>query len=694
MPGPANALGFAPDGKILAAGTAQGSAILRLWDLTREPPSAVTGGKDSILSLAFSPDGKLVATGGAAGVVRLQDVASGQQRASRQGRGDANSVAFAPDGKSLALGLQDRSVLFWDPATGRERTLAHRASVMAVAFAPDGKTLASGSEDGSVILWDVATDRDSAILQHPSGVSSVLFSADNQQLLAGSAGEVWSWDVSSGRQRRRLPVYPTGAQGIKPGISLALTPDGKLLAVATWLPEIRLWDLSTGTEVGRLEGHTSGVWALAFAPDGKTLASGSWDETLRLWDVATRRIRTVLTGMPPAISLAFSPRGTTMAIGCQFGGVYLCDGATGANRRVLHGRTGAAHLMFALVFAPDGQALATGEGDGTVKLWDVASGQLQMSFRGHTARPRAMAFFPDGKTLASASDDMTVKLWDVATGQERVTLRGHQGAVTGVAVSSDGHALVSASADGTLKIWRAATDAQARARATELDPDDPDGPLARERWGDQLWANGQAPEAEPGYRQALARWQELAAGFPDVAEYRQHGATTRFKLEVLRGGGESAQGEPAYRQLLDTEPANSTELNDLAVQLLTSPDHKIWSAKWAAGLAKRAVDLRPGRATFWRTLGMAHYRADDLPAAAVALERARELGLLDGAGQFCLAMTRWRLGDRDEAWRWYHKGAAWIEHKGYDVVGHRFHDEARALIRPATPSPGQGKRGQ
>jgi WD40 repeat protein/serine/threonine protein kinase len=687
--GPAVALSFAPDGKTLAAGTSHSNRCLQLWDLTREPPSSVTRvGVNGIHALAFSPDSKLVATGGFGGLVRLIDVASGQQQASREGRGDVYSVAFAPDGKSLALGLQDRSVLLWNPASGREQTLAQRASVMGVAFAPDGKTLASGSDDGNVLLWDVIGAQEPAILRHPFGVWCVQYLAADQELLSlsGSNGEqVRLWDARTGRQRARFDVHAADPASASGNTSLAMPPDGKLLAVVTKGPDIQLWDLLTGKEVGRLEGHTAGVWALAFAPDGKTLASGSWDQTVRLWDVDRGQVRAVLTGTPAVMGLAFSPQGTTLAIGCQFGEVYLSSTATGANRRLLHGRTGAAHMMLALAFTPDGQALATGEGDGTVKLWNVATGQLQMSFRGHTARPLGLAFFPDGKTLASASEDMTVRLWDVATGQERVALRGHQGGGTGVAVASDGHTLVSSSRDGTVRIWRAATDAEARAPATELDPDDPDGPLAKERWGDQLWANGQAVEAEPGYRQALARWEKLAEAFPAVAEYRRHRALTRFRLEVLRGSGTSHHANLAYRQLLETEPPNATEFNNLAVQLIASSDPELRYAKWAVGLSKRAVDLRPGKAMFWRTLGIAHHRAGDSPAAVAALERAQQLGFLDGAGQFCLAIARWRLGDRDGAMRSYRKGVAWVEDHSDDPVARPFYDEAVAVLGLAKP---------
>jgi len=91
---------------------------------------------------------------------------------------------------------------------------------------------------------------------------------------------------------------------------------------------------------------------------------------------------------------------------------------------------------------------------------------------------------------------------------------------------------------------------------------------------------------------------------------------------------------------------------------------------------------------------MAHHRVGDWPAAALALERAQELGFLDGAGHFCLAMAYWRIGNRDEALRWYRTGVAWMGDHSDDRVARPFYDEAAALMKPAVPSPNQSKRRQ
>jgi WD40 repeat protein len=108
-----------------------------------------------------------------------------------------------------------------------------------------------------------------------------------------------------------------------------------------------------------------------------------------------------------------------------------------------------------VAFSPDGQRLASACDDGTVKVWDAATGQESLTLTGHTDRVWSVAFSPDGQRLASASDDRTVKVWDAATGQETLTLKGHTSIVHSVAFSPDGQRLASASSDQTVKVWDA-----------------------------------------------------------------------------------------------------------------------------------------------------------------------------------------------------------------------------------------------
>ncbi len=114
-------------------------------------------------------------------------------------------------------------------------------------------------------------------------------------------------------------------------------------------------------------------------------------------------------------------------------------------------------LQIGSVRTTDGTWLASASGDGTVRIWDPATGQQRATLTGHTGWVTAVAIAPDGTWLASGTGDGTVRIWDPVTGQQRTTLTGHTGTVTAVAIAPDGTWLASASRDETVRIWDPAT---------------------------------------------------------------------------------------------------------------------------------------------------------------------------------------------------------------------------------------------
>ena len=153
------------------------------------------------------------------------------------------------------------------------------------------------------------------------------------------------------------------------------------------------------------------------------------------------------------LSVAFSPDGTRVLSGELDGTLKLWDAATG---QLLRSFKGHKDLLLSVAFSPDGTSFLSGSGDSTLKLWDAATGRLLRSFEGHLGAVNSVAFSPNGTILLSGGQ-RTLKLWDAATGQLLRSFYGHTGVVNSVAFSLDGTRLLSGSDDKTLKLWDAAT---------------------------------------------------------------------------------------------------------------------------------------------------------------------------------------------------------------------------------------------
>jgi WD40 repeat protein len=294
------------------------------------------------------------------------------------------------------------------------RTLpGHDGLVSCCAFSPDGKLLVSSSWDNTLKVWKCDTGGEIATLR-------------------GHEDQVTSCDVS---------------------------PDGRLVASSSYDETIIIWRLDALQSVRVLRGHKGRVLYCAFSPDGKVLASVGEDSTARLWDVDTGRELRVAKGLGLCKSVTFSPDGRQVLLGASLWASTL-------TRRLKTFQT--LRDSGAACFSPDGRLIARGCLEGTVAVWDAASGEQIADLSGHQDLVNACAFSPDGETLVSASGgrfserESKLILWEVGTWQKLAHLHGHTGAVESCAFSPTGDVLASASADGSLKFWQPEVDGHAR----------------------------------------------------------------------------------------------------------------------------------------------------------------------------------------------------------------------------------------
>ncbi len=318
-------LGVAPDGKS-AAGVA-GHSALRVIDLGSGKDRVPLGGHEGdVFAALLSPDGRTAYTSGHDRTVRAWDAATGAERHRLSGdeQGTA-ALALARDGRTLFAANAAGRVTAWDVAAARpERRWQQDLPATThpcVALSPDGKTFASSSA-----LGDTATGKERQTLQQLAGMSFLgsAFVGDGRALAAWArAADVGPlhlhvWDAGTGRLLRgqALDTF-SGPQQVVSPVGVALSPDGRLLAEASPSQFIGFHDVATGKAVRRLDNLKDVPESLAFSPDGRTLVwGGVHDPSLRLVELASGRERGRLVGhRGRATSLRFSADGRTLVSG-------------------------------------------------------------------------------------------------------------------------------------------------------------------------------------------------------------------------------------------------------------------------------------------------------------------------------------------------------------------------------------------
>ncbi|HEX5273301.1 MAG TPA: hypothetical protein VFW33_22545, partial [Gemmataceae bacterium] len=442
---------FAASGESLVSAGQDGT--VRLWDLATGESRTFEGHNGAVLHAALAADGKTLAAASTA-FLRLWDVAA--KTFTDLPNGCTGRVAFLDGGRTLAVHYAS-TVQFWDVATKKpSRTLPLPGiSGTHISFTPDGKRVVFGAGNEVHVQDATAKVAEAVPLVPPREhvVQSAAVSPDGRFLATADAAR-WIDLVDLAARRPRAPGRDYNATEGYP-FGLAFGPGGTSFFARSLQGSAGVIH-RRDTETEKVEATCtpkSPCYTIAISPDGKLLACGLAGGNVELFDTATgRSVRGFGLTTGVVLTLAFSPDGKLLAVGCNGGAApnpLLYEVGTGKEVRY-PALAGASYSHAA--FSPDGRLLAVSSPGAAGRLVSTATGKEVRAL----PPGGPVAFRPDGKGLAVPNSG-AVDLWDLAAGKVTQSIRvGPPGGLLVPAFSPDGRHLVTLNGNGTVYVLRLA----------------------------------------------------------------------------------------------------------------------------------------------------------------------------------------------------------------------------------------------
>jgi eukaryotic-like serine/threonine-protein kinase len=280
------------------------------------------------------------------------------------------------------------------------------------------------------------------------------------------------WDVEAGEVAQEAKTLRGHTEQIT---CLALSPDERRLITGSRDGTARIWRADTGEQMAVLK-HPGIVNAVEFSRDGTIIMTGEDESgTITIWDASSGEPLRSVRATKPVVTPRFSPNGSFVVALSGPGVIVRWNAATwtidaevdtglplgrtmalsrDGSTLVIANSSGAVRFFSAIQFSPDGRLMATGNFDGSVRLWDWHAGTVVAVLEGHQGWIGSVAFSPDGRRVLAGGQDGTVTFWNLADRQELVSFRRHPDLVTGLVFNRTSTLLVS-SGGPVGRIWQA-----------------------------------------------------------------------------------------------------------------------------------------------------------------------------------------------------------------------------------------------
>ena len=437
-------------------------AVATLWELKRplrRDAEVRRVGRlvhtDGVNAVTFSEDGDLVGTASTDGTARVWESATGDLVADLRGHAaGVQSIAFSSRGRYVATTGEDLTVRLWD--LGQERTEREDRSVAAVAVSPSGSRIAIATEDGELEIRDGASFGS----QEP-----------REQRLAGRLASASTPGRASTARPLEIRLAPIAARETLHPTSVAFAARAPGLAVGYGgrtgaSGRLRLLDPDGAPRVdARIGGAVTNVALdakarVAAVVRAFTPRNGAAGTRVELWSLAAPRPAQPLWVVPVryserATDVALSPDGRRLVVTSVYGLARVYDVRTRRPLLSLARGTPAEpgrEAFYRATFDPRGETIAIA-GSRDVRLWDATSGKVRpYRLSGHTSVLRSVAFSAGGDRIVTASADGTVRVWDAATGTALAVLSRHAGRVNGAAFLPSGW-IVSGGEDRAVRMY-------------------------------------------------------------------------------------------------------------------------------------------------------------------------------------------------------------------------------------------------